>query len=296
MIHNVMFILPHILNEFTPHWNETLSIEDYHADKTAVSSSGLRHILKSPFAFHENHRGQVDIEESAAFRIGHAAHMAILEPEKFEKCIVIQPEFSGTGSVKARQLWKHALSPGALTLKPEEYETVVRMVEGVWRHRAAKNILRNGQVEVSGYYRDELTGIKCRIRPDFLRMGNKVALLDVKTTVDISKASFSRSCASYNYGFQMAQYIEGIRLITGKNVDYPLFLAIEKKAPYECALYQADEEMLAIGLKDYRRALDLLKRSIDKNFWPGIQAGGIETIGLPKWALNNEEVIDVDGE
>ncbi len=290
-----MHNLPLILNEFTPHWNETLSIEEYHADKTAVSSSGLRNILKSPFAFHESHTGNIEHEDSPAFRLGHAAHMAILEPDKFDKTHVIIPEFSGTGSVKARQQWKDSLLPGALALKPEEYETVVKMVEGVWRHKAAKNILRRGQVEFSGYYRDELTGIKCRIRPDFLRLGNKVALLDVKTTVDISKSSFSRSCANYNYGFQMAQYIEGIRLITGKNVDYPLFLAVEKKAPFECALYQADEEMIAIGLRDYRRALDLLKRCLDNNSWPGIQSGGIETIGLPKWALNNE-VTDVDSE
>lgn len=271
-----------VTDTYTPHWQLNLSNEAYHADKTAVSSTGLRRILKSPRAFHLGQTTQT--EETDALRFGSAVHLAILEPELFQQKYVIMPQFSGTGSVKAKADWRLTLAAGSVILKEDEYNDLQEMINSVLRHTDACNILKNGKAEMSGYFYDPDTGIKCRIRPDFFVEGH-MALMDVKTTQDVEASAFSRSIWTYRYDFQAAFYAEGIRLITGKPVQYPLFLAIEKKAPFECALYLADEGMMAKGLMDYRLAMTKLKECLQSQSWTGYQSK-IQPIALPRWALN----------
>src|SRR4051812_4960413 len=103
------------LIDFTsPHWAIDLSNELYHADKTAVSSTSLRRILKSQRSFFI---GQTAIpEETNALRFGSAIHTAILEPEIFKKTYVIMPKFNGEGSMKKKADWRLSLEPGSMIL------------------------------------------------------------------------------------------------------------------------------------------------------------------------------------
>jgi hypothetical protein len=51
------------------------------------------------------------------------------------------------------------------------------------------------------------------------------------------------------------------------NRENYVFCAIEKSAPYQTALYVLDDEMTEYGRKQYRMGLDLLKWSMDNNYW-----------------------------
>lgn len=277
--------MPEILPEnWAPFWDLTLSNEQYHSDRTAVSSSNLKIIVeKSPKAFLMGHNGLLRRGESTAFRIGSALHMAILEPELFKKSFVIQPKFSGTGMMAAKADWRLGIKHDAVILKQEEYDDLQEMINSVLSHQDACNILKDGKTEQSGYFRDVDTGIKCRIRPDFLHFGH-MALLDVKTTTDVRASEFMKSIWNYRYDFQMAMYVEGIQLITGKPVQYPLMLAIEKKPPFECAMYLCDEAMMTKGLQDFKLATSRLKECIDNAMFESYQRK-IQPISLPHWAL-----------
>jgi hypothetical protein len=46
-----------------------------------------------------------------------------------------------------------------------------------------------------------------------------------------------------------------------------VFAAMEKNAPYQTSLYVLSEKLLQIGRSEYRMGLDLLKWSIENNFW-----------------------------
>lgn len=276
------FVLQLVNEDFTPHWCLGMSNDDYHADKTAVSSSGLREILKSPFSFYNKHFGKFKSEESSAFRIGTAIHMAILQPDLFHRSYHLQPKFSGAGAVKNKADWLLSLPKDSIVLKEDEFNDLKEMVNSVHRNRIACHILRSGQSEVSGYFRHE-SGVKCRIRPDFWDDKSGI-LLDVKSTRSVEASEFSKSIWQFRYDFQMAFYSEGIRQITGKNVDLPLFLVIEKHAPFECAIYQADELMLEKGKMDFNRAMNTLKECLQTNSWKPYQSK-IQPISLPKWAL-----------
>jgi len=274
---------PAILDDFKPHWRFDLTNEEYHADKTAVSSTGLKKILKSPLSFYSSHVLGIREEETDAFRFGSAFHMALLEPKEFAKSFIVAPEFKGLGSVAAKKEWRENQKKDAVILKEKEYADLIEMINSVERHPFACSILKNGRSEVSGYFTDPVTGIKCRIRPDFMHLGEGV-LLDVKTTTDVESKKFSRTLWEYRYDFQMAFYSLGMELITGKPVRYPLYLAIEKKHPFECAVYSVDDIVLQKGKSDYDIAMKKLKECIESRSWLGYQ-NKIETISLPYYAL-----------
>lgn len=287
-------MLPQFVDEtFAPCWVKDLSNEQYHADKTAVSSSAVKRIMKSPKSFHAYVKGEIEFKETPAMRLGSLLHLALLEPELFQKTYVLEPKFIGktkdgrdstrSGEAKAaREEWKLSLPADAVIVSEDEMHDIEGMIESVMRHRDAKNMLRNGTAEISGYYRDPTTGIKCKIRPDFF-LERHMAVMDVKTTEDCSVEAFSRSIWSWRYDIQMGMYCAGIEFITGKKVEYPLYLVIERKPPYECAVYRCDDGLVARGKIDYEACLDKLKFCLETNQWDSYQKK-MDYISLPKWA------------
>jgi len=269
--------------KFTPNWNLSITSDQYHGDKSAVSSTGLRKILKSPYSFYSHHFLDQKEEDVPAFKLGTAFHMAILEPTEFAKKFILVPKFSGTGSVAAKKEFMDA-HPGSLFLTETEFRDLSGMIESVSQHRVASRILKHGTPEVSGFYRDPGTGILCKIRPDLFD-SKSMTFLDVKTTTDCSMDAFSRKIWDLRYDFQMSMYCAGIAAIDGKKVDNCLFLAVEKKPPYDVALYIADEDLLQRGEIDYYIALERLKTSLSTRSWGRYQQG-VKPIGLPPWALN----------
>ena len=114
--------------------------------------------------------------------------------------------------------------------------------------------------------------------------GRKEMCIRDRTCVDASSGGFSRSIANFGYEIQAAFYVDGIRAVTGMELPF-LFVAVEKEAPHAVAVYRADPEVIEVGRKKYRAALQLLKWCQESGSWPAYQPGGeIELISLPRWA------------
>lgn len=275
--------LPCICTEaYQPQW-AIMSNEHYHADRTAISSTSVRKALKSPHAFYRCHVLDLDREETPAMKFGTAFHMAILEHERFREFYVVQPEFSGTGMRERKANWLAAQNHHAVILKQDEYDDLMGMMESVSNHAEAKELLTNSQTEQSGMFRDPDTGILCKFKADFLHTGHNV-LGDVKTTLDCTHDAFSRTIFNQRYDIQLYMYCLGASLIMEKKIEHPVFLAIEKKAPYEVALYQADNEMMMKAERDYKKAMSLLKECLVNDSWPRYQQKHA-SISLPKYAF-----------
>src|SRR4051812_44964464 len=87
-------IVPPESLDWVPRWDKTITNDQYHADKTAIGSSALKHMLKSPARFYSRHfLGVKDKDEpSKQMQLGTMIHTALLEPERFTKNFVIMPE------------------------------------------------------------------------------------------------------------------------------------------------------------------------------------------------------------
>lgn len=263
------------------------SNEVYHSDRSCVGSTQLRQMLKSPLSFYTKFTEDPlkRKKPSAALQLGSAVHCYILEPEVFATHYHALPDFGEMRSPKNREAladWKAKAPPGSFFLEAEDYGKVVEMGSSVARHPDAKAYLARGVAERSHYYRDPVTNIKCKIRPDFLS-SKGVALIDLKTSEDCTEDQFMRSLWNYRYDFQLAMYGQGVKAVYGRDILKYVFIVIEKEPPFEVAVYELEPMAVERGLIDYRNCLNQLKECLSKNEWPAYQSS-MQTINLPNWA------------
>lgn len=270
-----------------------LDDENYHSDLTHVNSTALKKIEKSPLSFFTEFYGEKK-KQTPAMRLGSLLHKAVLEPKKFDEMFVVMPKFVGktlqgvesANSKEAKEKranWLQSLKPGAQVLTFEEKKQLEGMIESILRHSDAANILKLGVTERAGFYTDPETGIACRIKPD-LYDSNYQILMDVKTTQDVSLRAFEKAIVNYGYALQLGMYSSGCLAIDDKPVEHAFFICIEKTAPYEVAVYEADQTLRKKGAELYRSALQKLKSCIQANSWPSYQTQ-IQPISFPVWAL-----------
>ena len=274
--------LPSLLELFgTLHCRPDVPNEVYHADRSCVSVSGLKQLLRSPAHFQAYLQG-VSHKDTPAKFMGTAVHSRLLEPDLYAQDYVVAPN-----SDKRTKEYKdfELANANRRILTPDQMAAVEGIAHSVAQHESATTLLRAGLVEHSIIWQDEKTGIWQKIRPDCLCIDFDTGIcLDVKKTVDASPAAFVRSCINYDYDLQAAVYLEGLRQVFQRDFDF-VFLAVEESAPHGCALYGAPEEMLLRGTRRYHQAMNLLKRCRDANEWPCYQpAGDYEVLDWPRWA------------
>lgn len=268
-------------------WRDGVSIEDYHADKTCVSNSTLKLATQySPKKFHHRFFMAGEKSDTKPMKIGRLAHMALLEGAKFCERYVVMPEFVGLtldGKVSAqskqakdkRAAWLDDQPPTALIVTEQERDKIVGMIDSILSHKMASDFLSAGIAETSGYFTDAKTGIRCRIRPDFMCEKRRF-ITEFKTTRDCRESEFKwdiygERYDSKWYDFQLAMQGVGFQAITGKPLEVAAWVAVETEAPYEVAVHPMTLPVQELGEIKLRRALDVVKACIDSGSWPGVQ-------------------------
>lgn len=264
-----------------------ISDTDYHADRSRVSSSSLKTLVaRSP----AHARADLDTprHDTPALALGRAVHARLLEPESFPERYAVAPQVDRRTKA-GRQAWADfaAAHPGAVLLSDADAAVIDGIAASVARHRLASAALQGGEAELSGFFDDPETGALCRIRPDYLRAADSI-MVDVKTAIEASPGAFQRAINSFGYHIQAAFYSMGHERITGEPLSDFLFLAVEKTPPYAVGLYRIDDDALAAGRQQMRRALRTWAACMENDTWPGY-SDHIQPISLPAWALFNAE-------
>lgn len=244
-----------------------ISNEVYHADRSCVSVSGLKQLLRSPEHFqsylHSSHK------ETAAMFYGTALHTRVLEPDDYAANYVV----TLCSDKRKKEYTEFEASAAGYRILTREQATAIEAInDKLMAHSSARSLLLGGVVEQTLIWQDAETGIWLKIRPDCLNFDFGVCL-DLKSTEDASGSAFRRSCTNYQYDIQAAVYLEGLRANYNRDFDFA-FLAVEKEAPHGTALYGAPEEMLEDGRIAFRRALRILRQCLDNGEWPGYQPDG----------------------
>jgi len=170
--------------------------DEYHAD-LAISSSGVKLILESPFKFwwqsSRNPNRPVE-EKTAAQKIGTAYHMLMLEPERFTKTYTIKPGVKST-SVEGM-------------IGEGDYKEIFAMRCALMSNIRRAGLLQGGVAEASLFWRDEATGIMCRCRFDYLAPR---WMVDLKALASIGKHDLRYNIPRFGYDVSGAMYSEGLR-------------------------------------------------------------------------------------
>jgi len=264
-----------------------------------LSNSGLKLLRKSPWHYHAwNHLAvpewlliEDDAEERAALFAGTLCHCATLEPEAFEQRYVVGPTLN-----KNSTAWKTFVEESkprqAITRKQRE---IAHAQAAALRNLAdVAEILDGGEFEVSGYWRDPVTGVLCRCRPDCLNrlFGTATApasmVLDVKSTKDASSlAVVENTIARYGYHHQADWYSRGVEQITGAPVAGFIFAFVESTYPFACRVVELDPQTRDIARQDNDDALALYAYCEREASWPGYSPV-CEMVSLPRWARSAE--------
>ena len=258
---------------------------DYHRH-SAVSKSHLDQIAKSPLHYWARYLdpNRVTPEPTAAMAIGSAVHTHVLELDQWDARYVTAPEGINRRTNAGKAEWEafEVASTGRTVLAKADAELVMRMGHSVFAHPAAAMLLAMpGKAETTHMWTDQATGLRCKCRPDWLTDDGSL-IVDLKTTEDASPMGFRKSIANWRYHVQASWYLDGLEQATGKRPDQFIFICVEKKPPFACAVYAADAEMIQIGAEAAARDLDVLATCRAAGAWPGY-SDQVEMISLPPW-------------
>lgn len=262
-----------------------ISNDNYHGG-VGVSKSGLDVLARSPLHYWAKYidPNRERKEPTPAMKLGTAIHTAVLEPDEFSKRHKVAPQVdrrTKDGKATWEQFVAEAEAAGADLISAEDFAICQAISQQVRQHPTARKVFANGKVELSAYWTDKETGLLCKCRPDLLALP---LVVDLKSTEDASAEGFAKSAWNFRYWVQAAWYVDGIEQATGQRPDAFVFGAFEKSAPYACAFYFADESMLDMGRREYRRLLRILADCKAADRWPGYTTD-VTPLGVPAWAL-----------
>ncbi|MHA4774728.1 PD-(D/E)XK nuclease-like domain-containing protein [Streptomyces sp. MSC1_001] len=264
-----------------------LSAEEYHAQRTSLSSTGARRILQAPALFRYEQDHQQPRKDT--FDFGTAAHRLVLGDGP-ELVVVEAADWRTKAAREEREL---AALAGGVALLAADFERVTDMADAIRRHPIASALFApgSGRPEQSLFWRDEPTGIMRRARVDWLPnpRDGRLIVPDYKTTVSAHPEAIARSVDTYGYHQQAAWYLDGIKALDLD--EKPAFLLVfqEKTAPYLITVVELDVVTLRIGAAKNRRALDTYRKCVESGHWPGyVPDHEPHYLSLPPWATNRD--------
>lgn len=271
----------------------TESNELYHSN-TAVSHSKLELFRRRPISYYRRFIAKTVArpEATEAFRIGSAAHCAVLEPDEFLNRYAQRPEGIDrrTKDGKAAFAQFESENAGKVIIGSEELGDVREMAAAVNHHPLASQLLAAGKPELT--WRVEPKGslaLQCRtdwFNPAGCELSQgRPYVADLKTVESLNSdafRNFERACFSFGYHRQAGFYLPLITEITGAPVFDFFFIAVEKAEPFGVAVYRLSDAAVARGHDETITDLVRLQSCIASNTWPNLDPT-LREIGLPKW-------------
>jgi hypothetical protein len=263
---------------------DDLTAEEYHADRTSISSSGLRALLAPGCPAQFKWDRDNPPAPKREFDLGHAAHRLVLGVGEE----LVFTEYEDWRTKAAREERNAIRYDGAVPLLAHEGEQVQAMADALRRHPIAGGLFApgSGRAELSIFWTDPATGVRCRVRPDWLKELPGLALaVDYKTCRDANPEAVSRAIRDHSYHQQDAFYTDGIwAALDPEDVRF-IFVFQSKTAPYLITVRELAQQDRDIGRARNERALRLYADCERTGIWPDWTGPVTEipTISMPSY-------------
>lgn len=234
---------------------------DVYRRDLGLAASDLKLLAyKTPLHFKAKIDGMIPSRESAALNLGTMVHMAVLEPEEFERVAVQEPAIDRR--TKEYKAWKAELPKDALILSAEDDRIITQISENLQKSGLAK-LWDGARKECSVFA--EIDGIELKCRPDALNESLGL-IIDLKTTRDLSW--FASDARKLKYPFSVPHYQRICKAATRRGYQY-IFVAVETEPPFDVSWFRLSLETLTRARADYDLAIDLYKTCTATGRWTG---------------------------
>ena len=259
--------------------------------REGISSSELKKIMKSPL--HYKHWKENPQEDTPALLFGRAAHKYVLETYDFFTEFAVAPNCDRR-TKEGKETWAKFLeeSEGKDVITEEQFKQIEDMRIAMLATPFVSKLI-NGEHEVSYFWTDEDTGLKCKCRPDSINHKLKI-ICDYKTADNAETQAFMRKSIDLGYDLQAYMYQQGIKENIGEDYLF-VFIAQEKKPPYAVNILQADDNFMTSGRQIFREMLNVYKECSESGTWYGYLGSDnqINSLGVPKWV---EQLLEAESE
>jgi exodeoxyribonuclease VIII len=267
--------------------------EQYHANE-AISHSKLELFRRRPISYYRRFIAKTVArpEASEAFRLGSAAHCAVLEPDAFWARYALRPEGIDRRTKAGKEEFAkfEAENIGKTVIDQGEAGSVREMTAAVNSHPLASQLLAAGSPELS-WRVSPVNSLALQCRTDWFNPAGcelsqgRPYVADLKTVESLDAdafRNFERACFSFGYHRQAGFYLPLITEITGSPVFDFFFIAVEKVEPFGVGVYRLSDAAIARGQDETVSDLIRLKSCQDSQQWPNLP-NDLREIGLPKW-------------
>lgn len=284
---------------------------DYRQDP-ALSQSEAKELLKSPAHYQARYGPNAEpFYPTASMVFGSAVHHRILEPDTFADHWCSKSEHGGEPTIPEL---KELLNSQGISFKstakksdllslafPDGVPVDKRcaLSEDDWRHvHGVHAALRShdytglwfdpGQSNYSKYnelsiYAKTHQGHLIKGRLDRAHIeGDKITILDLKTTDKVDARSFQRKLVDLRYDLQASWYTRlASEAFASMEIEF-IFVAVERKPPYGICLYRASESILDNGNRLMDKALNIFGERVAIDDWPAYPPEIVD-LELPSW-------------
>jgi len=225
--------------------------ESYHGFREWNGSSMLKHALRSVESFlyekEQEPKSTLALERGGAFHLCLEGLTQGKGMEFYQDNVLPCP--TKTILTKSWYAEKEANS-GCYCLPEAERDAVATMSLNIHAKGSRLKLFDSGFAELSFFWIDEKTGIKCKARTDWIDFGEQSGnqfILDYKSTKNHKRKGFDREMLNYGYHFSAAFYMEGVRQVTGLPFDDFTVAACANTPPHEVRFYPVGRDSLDEG-------------------------------------------------
>jgi hypothetical protein len=264
----------------------------YHAQHDWLSWSGMKHLIPPSTPAHFKASRAVGQKPNRNYEQGKVVHKLVLgEGEEFDvvQTISVKKEMRDAEDYNTKSARVHRdliRAAGKSPILRHELDAAEAMAAAICEHPTARALLSKGTPEVSLFWIDEETGVKCRARVDWLPKSappQRLIVPDLKTAFNASPAEFAKAAANNGYYGQDVHYLDGIRALRLDADPEFVFVVVEKTAPHLVSvgrIAEHEDMRLARAVVDHCRRLYRDCLAADK--WPGY-GNTIHDLRLPLW-------------
>lgn len=266
----------------------------YHEDHAAITKSGLTLFAKSPLEYYHTYlTGKLPRKQATQpMLLGTVLHSVLLENRRLDDLLIVYgPEcFKSNGTLHPQKAEEFRQGRGdAVAVKQREYDDIRIVVDAVYSQLF--EFLSRDDVQCEQVFSAEVYGIPAKCRPDAVRIGQSVMVIDLKFSATIDPQSFARSSRSFKYWLQDAHYTAVLEAIHGNRFVGFEFIAIETKFPFRVQRYHYDQSSRDSGRAEHKRLMLKLAECHATGDWSD---GWESTLVLNPWDVETNELVEVE--